>query len=298
MAQSLTKNPGPGISLGRSTARASRLRTMWRRLTRRTSGLLGVGLVLLFAAVAAIGPAVAPHSPYAPIAQPFVHPGAGYPFGSDNLGRDVLSRAIYGTRVSLVVGLAAVFTSTSIGILLGSISGYYGGAADAVLMRLTEFFQVLPRFFLALVIVAITGPGIGKIVFVIAILSWPPMARLVRGQFTSLSRLEFVEAARALGYPTSRIIFKQILPNAVPPAVVMGSLDVGQAILLEAGLSFFGLGDPNLISWGTMLNIAQGFLQTAWWMGVFPGAAIFLVVLGFNLFGDFLNDLMNPRSAR
>jgi len=296
VAHSLANDNGPA-ALSRLAARTSHVPRAWGRLARRKSGLLGTGFVLLFVAVAAAGPAVAPHNPYAPIAQPFLHPGTAHPFGSDNLGRDVLSRVIYGTRVSLVVGLAAVLTSTSIGILLGSISGYYGGAADAVLMRLTEFFQVLPRFFLALVIVAITGPGIGKIVFVIAILSWPPMARLVRGQFTSLGRLEFVEAARALGYPTARIIFRQILPNALPPAVVLGSLDVAQAILLEAGLSFFGLGDPNLISWGMLLNIAQGFLQTAWWMGVFPGLAIFFVVLGFNLFGDFLNDMMNPRFA-
>ncbi len=294
MAQSMTNGAValPGIPVRSGRARA------WRRALQRRSGLLGAGIVLVFLAIAAVGPAISPYSPYAPIAQPFLQPGGAHPFGTDNLGRDVLSRVIHGTRVSLLVGVAAVLTSTSIGTLLGALSGYHGGAIDSVLMRLTEFFQVLPRFFLALVIVAITGPGIGKIVFVIAILSWPPMARLVRGQFTSLTRLEFVEAARALGYPTGRIIFRQVLPNAIPPAVVLGSLDVAQAILLEAGLSFFGLGDPNLISWGTMLNIAQGFLQTAWWMGAFPGLAIFLVVLGFNLSGDFLNELLNPRAAR
>ena len=167
---------------------------------------------------------------------------------SDNLGRDILTDVIHGARVSLVVGLLAAASSTFIGTTIGSIAGFFGGAADAFLMRTTEFFQIVPRFFLALIIIALSGPGVGKVIFVIAILGWPAAARLVRGEFLRLRSYEFVEAARAMGVSSATIIVQEILPNAVAPAIVAGSLDVAQAILLEAGLSFFGLGDPNHIS--------------------------------------------------
>jgi peptide/nickel transport system permease protein len=162
-------------------------------------------------------------------------------------------------------------------------------------MRLTELFQVIPQFVLAVVIVALAGPGVGKIIFVIGILSWPQTARLVRGEFLVLKGREFVEAARALGLPASAIIVREILPNAISPAIITGALGVARAILLEAGLAFIGLGDPAVVSWGRMLNEAQNFVQIAWWMSVWPGVAVFLVVVGFNLLGDGLNDTLNPR---
>jgi len=291
------EDPGIHEKGGWGTDRAvgRRLRVFWRRFSRSRSAVLGLGVVFFFTLVTLVATWVAPHDPTALIAQPFISPGPRYPLGTDNLGRDVLSGVVYGARVSLAVGFLAAATSTLIGVIVGAISGYLGGVTDALLMRLTELFQVLPRFFLALLVVALAGPGIGKIVFVIAILSWPPMARLVRAEFLSLREREFVEAARALGVATPTIIFRDILPNALPSVIVAGSLDIAQAILLEAGLSFFGLGDPNLTSWGGMLNNALAFLRTAWWMPTFPGLGIFLTVLGFNLLGDGLNDALNPR---
>lgn len=281
--------------LGSVRALVRGLWEFWFRYRRNTAAVLGLGVVFIFTLIALVAAWIAPHEPTALIARPFIPPGWLHLLGTDNLGRDVLSGVVYGARVSLAVGFLAAVTSTIIGVIVGAISGYQGGTADAIFMRLTELFQVLPRFFLALLIVALAGPGLGKIIFVIAILSWPPMARLVRAEFLSLREREYVEAARALGAPTVSIVFKQILPNALPPVIVTGSLDTAQAILLEAGLSFFGLGDPNLTSWGTLLNNALAFLRTAWWMPVFPGLAIFLTVLGFNLLGDGLNDALNPR---
>jgi peptide/nickel transport system permease protein len=207
----------------------------------------------------------------------------------------MLSGIIYGARVSLVVGLAAAITSAAIGVVIGSISGFFGGWVDSFLMRLTELFTIIPRFFLAVVMVALFGNSIGWLIFVIGILSWPNIARVVRGEFLSLREREFVEAARALGFGNGHIIFSEILPNTISAVTVLASLQVAQAILLEAGLSFFGLGDPNLTSWGKLLNDSQRFLRQAWWMSVFPGTAILLSVLGFNLVGDGLNDALNPR---
>lgn len=269
--------------------------SFWRRFQRSPAGLLGLLLIVGFVLTAAFAPRLAPYEPSGLVAQPFAGPSRAHPFGTDNLGRDVFSGVVFGARVSLAVGVIATATSFTIGILVGSIAGYQRGRLDAVLMRLTEMFQVMPRFFLGLLLVAVTGPGLWKIILVIGILSWPALARLVRAQFLALREREFVEAARAMGFPTGVIIFREILPNALPPCIVVGSLDVAQAILLEASLSFFGLGDPNLISWGMMLNGAQAFLRTAWWVPLFPGLCIFLAVLGFNLFGDGLNDALNPR---
>jgi peptide/nickel transport system permease protein len=191
--------------------------------------------------------------------------------------------------------VSAAAAATTLGIAVGGLAGYYGGRVDALLMRTSELFQILPQFILALLIVALFGSGLEKVIFVIAILGWPLTARLVRAEFLSLKQREFVEAARALGTSDLGIGLRVLLPNALPPAIVAGSLGVAQAILLEAGLSFFGLGDPNRMSWGLMLNNAQGFLRRAWWMSLFPGAAIALAVLAFNLFGDGINDALNPR---
>jgi peptide/nickel transport system permease protein len=175
------------------------------------------------------------------------------------------------------------------------VAGFKGGWADALLMRLTELFQVMPRFFLAILVVALFGSGIQQLILVIGMLGWPPTARLVRAGILSLREQPFVEAARATGVPGWRLCVREILPNSRPPAVVAGSLDVAQAILTEAGLSFFGLGDPNLVSWGSMLFNAQGFLRHGWWLTVFPGLAIFLTVVAFNLVGDGVNDALNPK---
>ncbi len=271
-------------------------RDVWDRFRRRGAALLGLGLVVLLVIVALTAPVLAPRDPHTTSLTALAPPGTpGFPLGSDDLGRDVLSGVLWGSRVSLIVGVCAAATSVLLGITIGALAGFYGGAIDAVLSRLTELFQVIPRFVLALLVVALFGTGLWKLVIVIGILSWPQTARIVRGQFMALRGAAYVDAARVLGLRNARIIFSEILPNVLAPIVVIGSVDIATAILLEASLGFFGLSDPNLISWGGMLNNAQAHLREAWWMSVFPGAAISWAVLGFNLVGDGLNEAANPR---
>jgi peptide/nickel transport system permease protein len=258
--------------------------------------LLALGLVLVSIVLAVFAPFFAPFDPFRGGADALLAPGAkGFVLGSDHLGRDILSELIFGARVSLAVGITAALSASIIGIIVGSLAGFFGGWVDALLMRLSEFFQTLPRFVLALVIVAFFGGGVLKVIVVLAILSWPQIARLVRAQILSLREATFVEAARLSGMNSVQIIVREILPNALAPVIVAGSLDIASAILLEASLSFFGLGDANLVSWGGMLNVAQPYLRQAWWMALFPGLAISAVVLAFNVLGDALNDALNPR---
>jgi peptide/nickel transport system permease protein len=267
----------------------------WRRFGRSRPGLVGLGLILLLGGSALGAPLLAPRDPLETSAAAFRSPGGEGILGTDNLGRDIWAGLLYGARVSLMVGVLSAGFAAVIGIAVGSVAGFVGGRVDAVLMRLSDLVQTIPQFFLALLIVALAGRGLWKIIGVLAILGWPLVARLVRAQFLSLREREFVEAARALGMSDLRIAAVVILPNAVQPAIVAASLGVAEAVLLESGLSFFGLGDPNLMSWGVMLQNAQGFLRRAWWMAVFPGLAIFAAVLAFNLFGDGLNDALDPQ---
>ncbi|MDQ7840878.1 MAG: ABC transporter permease [bacterium] len=271
-------------------------REFWRRFRRSRAGVFGLSLVVLLVVVALAAPLLAPRDPQTTSLVTLNPPGIpGHPLGTDNLGRDILSGVLWGSRVSLTVGVCAAATAVLLGVLIGSLAGFYGGWADAVLGRVTELFQVIPRFVLALLVVALFGSGLWKLIAVIGILSWPQAARVVRGQVMALRGAAYVDAARVLGLRNARIIFSEILPNVLAPVVVIGSLDVAGAILLEASLGFFGLGDPNLVSWGMMLNNAQAHLRQAWWMSVFPGLAISLAVLGFNLMGDGLNDAADPR---
>jgi peptide/nickel transport system permease protein len=211
------------------------------------------------------------------------------------MGRDQLSRVIWGTRISLFVGFVSAGISIGVGVILGSVAGYYGGIVDDLIMRFVDFFLVIPTFFLILLIIAMYGTSIWNIMFVIGLTAWPSTTRLIRGQFLSLKEQPFVEAEKALGASDLRIIFRCILPNAIHPVLVNLSFRVGSAIISEAGLSFLGLGDPRSISWGQMLNVAQRFIRTAWWMAIFPGLLISLAVLSFNMVGDGLNDALNPR---
>ncbi len=271
-------------------------REFWRRFRRSRAGVIGLSLVVLLVVVALAAPLLAPRDPQTTSMVTLNPPGTpGHPLGTDNLGRDILSGVLWGSRVSLTVGVCAAATAVLLGVFIGSLAGFYGGWADAVLGRITELFQVIPRFVLALLVVALFGSGLWKLIAVIGILSWPQAARVVRGQVMALRGAAYVDAARVLGLRNARIIFSEILPNVLAPVVVIGSLDVAGAILLEASLGFFGLGDPNLVSWGMMLNNAQAHLREAWWMSVFPGLGISLAVLGFNLMGDGLNDAANPR---
>jgi peptide/nickel transport system permease protein len=251
--------------------------------------------LVVLAAVAA--PLVAGHDPYSGGADALLPPlSPGHLLGTDDLGRDVWAETVFGTRVSLTVGVSTALIGTLIGVALGALAGWRGGIADAALMRLTELFQTLPRFVLALIVIALFGPGLAKVIVVIAALAWPQTARVVRASVGSLRTAPFVDAARVGGMPAWALVVREILPNVAAPVIVLAALDVATAILLEAGLGFFGLGDPNLVSWGAMLNEAQQYLRSAWWMAVFPGAAIAATVLAFNRLGDALNTAADPRA--
>ena len=291
------RNKTTGLSrlLSPSASQLANVTVAWKRFSRSTSGLVGLSIVIMLVVAAILANVLATHDPNAVSRNRLEPPSQDYPFGTDNVGKDVFSGVLYGARVSLAVGVLAALTSMIVGVVIGSFAGYYGGVIDSLLMRFSELLQTMPRFFLALVVVAIFGGGTGMIIAVIGLLQWPSTARIARAQFLSLREQEFVEAAKVLGCRDGYIIFFEILPNSLAPVIVQVSLDIGAAILLEAGLSFFGLGDPRIASWGQMLNRAQAFLRTAWWMSVFPGMAVFFAVLGFNLVGDALNDALNPQ---
>lgn len=269
----------------------------WRIFGRNRSAAIAAAVLAVLLVVALAAPVLAPFDPESVGVGPaMAAPNAAHLFGTDELGRDVLSRVLYGLRVSLVVGFGAAAIATALGILVGGIAGFAGGLVDDILMRITEVFQVIPRFFLAVVLVAFFGASIWNIIASIAVLSWPDIARLVRAEFLTLRSRQFVDAARVAGAPAHVLIFGEILPNAIAPVVVNGTLMVGQAMLLEAGLSYLGLGDPSQVSLGLILQQAQQIMRTAWWTTAFAGIAIFLAVLSLNVVGDGLNDVLNPRS--
>ena len=260
------------------------------------AGLIVLALVGLAATTADL---LFPFSPWDMRGGPFMHPGEmDFLLGSDSLGRDVAAGIAYGARVSLLIGAVSTAVAVLVGITLGAVAGYAGGMVDDAIMRFTEVFQTVPSFLLAVVLVAIFSPSLSSIVAAIAIVSWPPVARVIRAEFLSLRSREFVQAAEVLGRSRTAIVFREILPNALSPIIVLASLMVASAILLESGLSFLGLGDPNMISWGFMIGAGRSVIRLAWWMSVFPGVAIFLTVLALNLVGEGLSDALNPRLAR
>jgi peptide/nickel transport system permease protein len=271
-----------------------------RRFAANRAALLGCLIILIVLAATVLAPVLYPLSPWKMVGRPFVVPFAmeRFPLGTDTLGRDVASGLVHGAGVSLLIGFVSTVVALLIGVPLGAIAGYAGGWLEEALMRFTEFFQTIPSFALAIVLVAILQPSLSSIVMAIGIVSWPPVARLVRGEVLSLRRREYVLAAITLGETTPRIIFSQILPNTIAPIVVMGSLMIASAILLESSLSFLGLGDPNLMSWGYMVGAGRTRLLDAWWISFFPGIAIFCTVLALNLVGEGLNDALNPRLSR
>lgn len=271
-----------------------------KRFSRNRGALIGLAILIAVVLFAILAPSLYPQSPWRTVARPFLAPFVmeRFPLGTDTLGRDIASGLAHGARVSLTIGLVSTIVALLIGVPLGAIAGYAGGFVDDALMRFTEFFQTIPSFALAIVLVAILQPKLGSIVLAIGVVSWPPVARLVRGEVLSLKTREYVQAAITIGQPTSRIIWSQVLPNTIAPIIVMGSLMIGSAILLESSLSFLGLGDPNLMSWGYMVGAGRTRLLDAWWISFFPGLAIFLTVLALNLAGEGLNDALNPRLAR
>jgi len=258
--------------------------------------MLGGSIVALLALAALCAPLLTPYDPLRRGGLALLTPRVGHWFGTDDLGRDTFTQVVYGMRVSLMIGITSAATAVVIGVLVGACAGYFGGAADDVLMRLTELFQVVPRIFLLILMVALLGQRLVVITAAIGVLSWPGTARLVRAEFLSRREAEYVMAARAIGAGAARIIFRQILPNSLAPVVVNGSLLVGGAILLEAGLAFFGLGDQNIISLGQMIYAAFPLMRDAWWASLFPGLFLSLIVVAFNLVGDGLNEILNPRA--
>jgi peptide/nickel transport system permease protein len=266
-----------------------------RFLKFRKSATFGLFVLAAFAVIAIIAPYIAPYNPYAVTSGALVAPSSTHVMGTDYLGRDVFSMVLIGARPILLVALIATLTSGSLGIAIGSTAGYLGGKIDSLLMRITEFLMVIPRFFLALVIVVLWGSHIVTIALVIGVLSWASTARIARSEFLQLREQNFVVSAIMAGQNTMRTIFSEILPNAMPSIVTNMTLGVADAILTYTGFAFLGFGDPNQISWGDLLNQAQAYLLTGWWVAFFPGLMVVLVVVSSVFLGDGLNEWFNPR---
>ncbi|MCW8174158.1 ABC transporter permease [Verminephrobacter aporrectodeae] len=268
----------------------------FRIFMRNPCAIAGMVMLAIILVVAIAGPWLYAADPFeiraAPLTPPFSEDAW---LGTDYLGRDVLTTLIYGGRATLLVGAVTALLSVLIGITLGAFAGYYGGRVDAALMRVTEFFQVLPALLFAMVVVTLFSPSLVTVTIAIGIVSWTGTARLTRAEFMKFRNLEFVRAERAIGARDARIIWKVIVPNALPPLVVSATLAIGSAILFEAGLSFLGLGEPNQMSWGLMIGSSRQYVLSCWWAVAFPGATIFITVLALSLIGDGLNDALNPK---
>jgi peptide/nickel transport system permease protein len=263
---------------------------------RNHAAVVGLGILIAVIAVAAFGPVLYPEDPFMMVWMPFSPPGAeGYLLGTDYLGRDITALMVHGARVSITVGLAAALVTVTIGIAVGALAGFFRGWVEEALMRLTEFFQVLPTLLFSMVIVALFGASLPIITLAIGLVSWPAVARVTRAEFLRIRELEFVAAARAGGVRDAALIFRVILPNAAPPIIVQAALMVGSAILFEAGLSFLGLTDPNVASWGQIIGANRPYILDASYTVTVPGVAIFVTVLAISLVGDGLNDALNPR---
>lgn len=271
-----------------------------RRFARNSGAVAGMALLALIAAAALAAPWLYPGDPKdlvaPPLTVPFTDPA--HWLGTDRLGRDVAAGLFHGARVSLLIGVTAALFALVVGLLIGAVAGYYGGWTDEALMRVTEAFQTVPGFVLALALVAVMGASVASIVVAIAAISWPQTARIVRAEMLSLRARDFVEAYRAMGMGDAEIILRQLLPNAVSSVLVLASVIVASAILIESALSFLGLGDPNVVSWGGMIAEGRAVLRTAWWLSAIPGIAIIVTVIAVSLVGEGLTDALNPRSGR
>lgn len=265
------------------------------RFIRHKPAVIGLILLMMVILAAALAGVLAPADPFALVGKPFQPPFGEHVLGTDMLGRDLAAGVLYGARTTLLVGLVATTIATLVGVAIGGLAGYFGGRLDSLLMRFTELFQTIPFFLFAILLVAVLGASIRSVIFAIAVVSWPPMARLVRGEFMAMRNREFVQACVAMGMGHLRIIFVHILPNTLSSIIVTGSLMVATAILIESGLSFLGLSDANTMSWGFIIGSGRTVLRTAWWICAMPGAAILMTVMAINLVGDGLNDALNPR---
>ncbi|MCB2227399.1 MAG: ABC transporter permease [Desulfarculaceae bacterium] len=276
-------------------------RGLWGQFTHNLKAnrlaMAGLAVVLLLLFTALLAPWLTPHDPNGiDVSAILLPPSLSHPFGTDELGRDVFSRMIMGSRVSLEVGLVSAGVATILGVILGALAGYYGGWVESTIMRFTDMMLCFPTFFLILAVIALLEPSIINIMAVIGLTSWMGVARLVRAEFLSLKEREYVVAAKSLGAGDLRIIFRHILPNAMAPVLVAATLGVAGAILVESGLSFLGLGvQPPAASWGNILNQGKANIEIAWWLSLFPGLAILVTVLGYNLLGEGIRDALDPR---
>lgn len=278
-------------------SRSSLYKDAWRRLRRNKLAMVGLSIVVLVILVAVFAPYIAPYDPTARVKEESsLAPSIKHLFGTDLLGRDIFSRVVYGSRISIEVGIVAVGISIIIGLFLGAISGYFGNVSDAVIMRFADIFFAFPYILGAIAIMTVLGPGVINIFIAIGVLGWASFARIFRGSILSIKNKEYIEAARALGASNFRIIVKHIFPNAFAPIIVYGTMNVGTAIIVEAALSFLGLGvQPPTPAWGKMLAESLDYIDIAPWMMFFPGLAIVVTVLGFVLLGDGLRDAFDPR---
>ena len=275
----------------------TQIKTFWRYFKRNRLAVGGMAMILVTFLIAGFASVLAPNDPgKTEVSLKLKPPSFEHYLGTDQLGRDVFSRMLYGSRVSLSVGFVAVAISILIGILVGAVAGYYAGWVDSFLMRFVDIMLCFPSFFLILTVVALLGPSLFKVMVVIGITSWMGTSRFVRAEFLSLRERDYVQAAKALGVKDSRIIFRHILPNALAPVFVTATLDVATAILVEAGLSFLGFGvQPPAPSWGHILTEGRTYIFDAWWLTIFPGLSILITVLSFNLLGEGLRDALDPR---
>lgn len=269
-----------------------------KKLFKHKGAIFGSIIIFLFIFCAIFATWLAPYDYDKPEQSAMLQtPSGQHIFGTDEFGRDIFSRVVHGSQISLQVALIAVFFSLIVGTVLGAFAGYYGGAIDYVISSITDIAYSFPTTLLAIAFIAMLGPGLQSVIIAIALASWAGYCRVVRGQFLSLKNREFVDAARILGMSDARIIFRHILPNALAPVIVMATLELPKAIVIEASLSFLGLGtQPPLPSWGVILDSGKGLIGRAPWISFFPGLMIMLVVLGFNLFGDALRDVLDPNS--
>lgn len=281
------------------TRRATRFRASWALFVESRMGPIGLVILAVIALIAIFAPVIAPAGPFALGAPRLLAPGQeGHLLGTDHLGRDMVAQVVYGARVSLSIGVVAAMISLFVGMIIGSIAGYSGGIVDLLLSRLMDMFLIIPAFFLIIIIVATLGSSIMYVMVVIGLTAWPASARLMRSQAMSLRDRTFIQALRALGESSPRILFRHVIPNGIQPLIANASLDIASAILIEAGLSFIGLGDPNKATWGRMIYDGRATISTAWWVSVIPGVAIILTVLGFYLVGDGISYALNPKSRK
>lgn len=297
MTQYEPEAPAPPAARGTERAAPGSLALFWRQFRKRKSALAGAAIVLLMAFIAVFGPVIAPYDPAKPdYSATFALPSSAHWLGTDGYGRDILSRILYGARISLSIGLVGVIAGGVLGIPIGLTTGYYGGRYDDIVMRVMDVLLAFPGILLAIGIIALLGPGIPNVVIAIAVFGVPIFARIVRSATLAVKGREFIEAARAAGASDLRILLLHILPNAIGPIVVQATLRTAEAILIASSLSFLGLGaQPPTPEWGAMLAEARAYIDTAPHVALFPGLAIFLAVLGFNLLGDGLTDALDPR---